>query len=613
MLQTDDRLLLREAIRPPEGYELDSAVVTTYSLDLLSLLTVPLYFTLFEVEGEDGTTLTDPLALLQALRRHAAQISVFCQAGEIAVPMRQQQLYGYLESSVVEVTSPHQHGVFHPKVWALRYAAAGQPILYRVACFSRNLTPDRSWDTAVVLEGNLQDRKVGYSLNRPLGEFFASLPGMAVRPMPESTVARVQAIAEELRRVKFEPPEGFREIGFWPIGHNHKNAWPFDRRADRMLIVSPFLAAGALRRLGENCDNLQLVSRADALDEIDADSLASFSSVSVLADAVESDRAEETVSEAPTTLSGLHAKLYVIDHGWEASILTGSANATNAAYECNVEFLVELVGKKSACGVDAFLSAEKGQNALGSLLQPYYRNEELALDPVQQELENEVDACARAVARLKLVLRATQQSSGNYTVEVCRLAEPPAAPSSGLVLNCWLITQQDAFAVPFDPSAEQLAVIQSASPEALTTFLGVSATGTRGAHTHTKRFVLNLPLEGGPADRRERILRTVLRDRARVLRFLLLLLGDMEAVLSGDLVLPGELGADPNRGRKPTAAALLEPLVRALHRDPSRLDQIARVVEELESGEGGEEGDLLPEQFDAIWEAVWSVRQDNRR
>src|SRR5688500_6451635 len=111
MLQTDDRILLRESIRPPDGYELDQAVITTYTLDLLSLLTVPLYFTLFEVEDESGDGTRDPLALLQALRRHAARISVFCQAGSIAAPVRQQQLFGYLESSIIEVASPRPKGV----------------------------------------------------------------------------------------------------------------------------------------------------------------------------------------------------------------------------------------------------------------------------------------------------------------------------------------------------------------------------------------------------------------------------------------------------------------------------------------------------------------------
>ena len=46
------------------------------------------------------------------------------------------------------------------------------------------------------------------------------------------------------------------------------------------------------------------------------------------------------------TISGLHAKLFVIDDGWNACVWTGSANATVAAFQRNVEFLVELVGER---------------------------------------------------------------------------------------------------------------------------------------------------------------------------------------------------------------------------------------------------------------------------
>jgi len=42
----------------------------------------------------------------------------------------------------------------------------------------------------------------------------------------------------------------------------------------------------------------------------------------------------------------LHAKLFVIDHGWDASIFSGSFNATVHALKHTVEFMVELVGKK---------------------------------------------------------------------------------------------------------------------------------------------------------------------------------------------------------------------------------------------------------------------------
>jgi hypothetical protein len=354
------------------------------------------------------------------------------------------------------------------------------------------------------------------------------------------------------------------------------------------------------------------VSRPDALDDIETAALEGLAAVSVLADAVEAERAEEvatTATDVPSTLSGLHAKLYVIDHGWNASVLSGSTNATNAARECNVEFLIELIGKKSVCGVSAVLGAEKGQNGLGALLQPYTRAEDASVDLAQQELEEVVDACARGIAALPLLLVALGQSDGNYSLEVRRTGPAPAALDASLELTCWPITQQDAFAVPLDPSAEVSATIPNASPEALTTFLAVSVTGRRDQKTFTKRFVLNLPLEGGPPDRRERILRTVLRDRARVLRFLLLLLGDVDAILSGDLALPGELSGSADHRGGGSDATLLEPLVRALHRDPGRLDQIARVVQELK---GGEEGDLLPEQFEGIWDVVWSVRQETR-
>ena len=36
-------------------------------------------------------------------------------------------------------------------------------------------------------------------------------------------------------------------------------------------------------------------------------------------------------------LAGLHAKLFVMDDGWHARIWTGSANATEAAFQRNVE------------------------------------------------------------------------------------------------------------------------------------------------------------------------------------------------------------------------------------------------------------------------------------
>ena len=53
MLEPRDRLLLFEALRPPDGFHFDQGIGTTYTLDLLALLTAPLAFTLFEQQGDE--------------------------------------------------------------------------------------------------------------------------------------------------------------------------------------------------------------------------------------------------------------------------------------------------------------------------------------------------------------------------------------------------------------------------------------------------------------------------------------------------------------------------------------------------------------------------------
>jgi hypothetical protein len=88
VLEPNQRRLLLEALRPPVGYQLDRAIGTTFGLDLQALLLAPLAFTFFQWEDVDGDPTKDPLALLEALRRYAEKLSIFCQAGYISVPQR---------------------------------------------------------------------------------------------------------------------------------------------------------------------------------------------------------------------------------------------------------------------------------------------------------------------------------------------------------------------------------------------------------------------------------------------------------------------------------------------------------------------------------------------
>ena len=197
MLEPNHRTLLHEALLPPAGYKLGGAIATTYSLDLLTLLTTPLSFAMFEQRTEDGRIKADVVALIEALRRHARQMAVFCQGGRIAVPTRDRELFGHIEDTVVEVKAPSAEGLFHPKIWLLRFVADGMPVLYRLLCSTRNLTFDRSWDTMLLLEGKLADRKRGYGRNRPLGDFVAALPGLALHDVPERITHLVDLISDD--------------------------------------------------------------------------------------------------------------------------------------------------------------------------------------------------------------------------------------------------------------------------------------------------------------------------------------------------------------------------------------------------------------------------------
>ena len=51
MLRPESRSLMLENFRPPPGYQLNRAVGTTFTLDLMSLLTAPLAFTFFDWDG----------------------------------------------------------------------------------------------------------------------------------------------------------------------------------------------------------------------------------------------------------------------------------------------------------------------------------------------------------------------------------------------------------------------------------------------------------------------------------------------------------------------------------------------------------------------------------
>lgn len=132
---------------------------------------------------------------------------------------------------------------------------------------------------------------------------------------------------------------------------------------------------------------------------------------------------DENASAQPAApaLMGLHAKLYVLDYGREASVFTGSAKATHAAFNRNVEFLTELRGKKGILGVAAVLGeatdpAEKkpGAASLADLLRPFKPGDGAAVEEsTEDKFERLVDEIAKRLARAELSAECQEASDGS--------------------------------------------------------------------------------------------------------------------------------------------------------------------------------------------------------
>ncbi len=614
MLEPQDRRHLLEMLRPPPGYRLDCGLGTTYSLDLLSLLMAPAACALlgWQEERRDPRQV-DPVLLMEVMRRFARRLTVFCQAGRISVPRAHQLLYHYLESSVVEVLAPHPGRAFHPKVWALRYVGSGGEVRYRLLCLSRNLTFDRSWDTVLVLEGALAARVRAFGDNNPLGEFIAALPGMARGPLPAGVEARVEQVQHEIRRVRFGPPPGVQEVHFHPLGIGRADVWPFPRDADRLLVFSPFLAEPTLIRLTEGVPEAVLVSRVETLERVRPSALTAFDRIYAFDPdaAPEPDDAESGDEEA---LSGLHAKLYVADIGREGRIWTGSANATQAAFGGNVEFLVALHGSKSACGVAAFLPQNESGDGrkdarLQDLLQPFGPGDVTTPDPVEESLQRALEATRAALSAASLSAEAELSADDEYRVTLCCTAR--VALPSEVQVRCWPITLLETAAVPVVVGGPTLARFDRVSLASLTTFYAFAVTAAAGQRQGSCRFVLSVPVAGLPEGREARVLRTILRDKEGLVRFLLMLLTEDDAEAPEEL--PDGPGIPVPGGGPlgmPGATPLFEALVRTYSREPWKLDHVARLIADLRRTEGG--AGILPEGLLEVWEPIWAAREEDR-
>jgi hypothetical protein len=433
---------------------------------------------------------------------------------------------------------------------------------------------------------------------------------MALRRVADDRLTHIEQLAYEVQRVDFQPPEHIEELVFWAMGlpRRHRR-WPFPDSASRFLIVSPFVSEGLLSEVSDLGREQTLITRSESLDALPSAHLERFARVYALdpnlsADVDEGDD-RDPLNDVP--LSGLHAKLFIAESGWDASVWTGSANATSAAFNHNVEFMVELRGKKSKIGIDAFLGDEEANTTTFRHLLRQVTNFDAPSteDATRQQLEADLRALRRELTAAGLALHAEPHG------EDYRLTLKAAVPvnwGEGFTVQAWPITVNGDNASLLPAAFEQVS-LGLYSTEALSAFLALRLTAEQEGQTLTTEFVLNVPLTGVTVDRQSRIVRAILQNPEQVMRFLMMLLAEdsYEALdlfttdaAGGQIALYDGVGGA-------LQIPLLETMLRSLARNPASIDRVAQLVHDLRQVENGRS--LLPPNFDAIWQPIWEARQ----
>ena len=576
----NNRFLLSELLQPPLGYRFDRALITTYSLDLCTLLAVPLKL----MRGEDPEGELGNIMQLQALREYGDRLRVFCQFGRILYPPVQHQMLAWLEDVVREVAPPRS-GSFHPKLWVIRYEARDTgPVKFRCLIGSRNLTYDQSADVMVSMDGEvgpIEKEKAG-----PLAEFFSELCEI-YDPGTDHSV-----LLGELSRVEFSTDGQFEEFQFRIKPENRQESWIPEDKCNGAMVISPFLTASVIEEMaGRSSEPLLLVSRANELAKLSFDTLNKVEAYHLKESVIEAlgEHEEEelaigdSASAAPPRFDDIHLKLYAYTIGYNQHLVIGSANSTyKASLGNNVESMLHLRTRHRSVSRFSLRDQLDLENPEGFFKRYEYRED---FQEKEDDAEKMLDHMHRNLTEYLAGgnhLYGSVTQNGKFfqlaiTVDLAELAvndekfQLAAAHLNRLhhpqVLTYGSVNSWELSNLALSEVSRWL-LLRLSHPQA----------------KQQRNFVVKLHVDGIPSDRDDSIFTSLIKDSDTFFRYLYLLLAEVEEWI--DQPLEGEeagsgyhWGDSWIEGQIP----LFEELARQLALSPSRVERVDQFIKLVEA------------------------------
>lgn len=604
-----NRLDYGELLAPPSDYKLDFAVGTTYSLDFNLLILLPA--ALFHSRLLDRTAEDIRPDLLDALAQAADKIRIFCQQDRIKVPDQYHPLMLFWEKGIIQLRLDSYDKSFHPKIWLVRFTTEHKPARYRLVITSRNLTDTHDWDLAFSTEGDVGSREE--NRNRPLVDFLNFLQSYTNTDIPALFI-------QELLRVRFELPHNFRDMNFYPMGFssaeaNYQNPL-LQRRWENLAVISPFIDSSTIKLLSQKSNNnLQILSRQEELDMIPPELLQTigsnklwqfsqdFANAGLIADLNDD-------SSQNAGLQDLHAKLFICTKGNFHHWFLGSANATTAARERNIEFLVELKSDSPRHSPQSIVSqltkAEKNQLPL---FEPYW----IPAEP-QSKTEEESAALRRLIYEIAgagfegmAQPRNTEQDKKLYDLKVSADFEGLIAPPKTTVTLRPIAVCRDE-ALPLKCGIKNEHVFPGLSESDLSPYLAITVC----CGALTKEFLGKMKIEL-PETRFASIYRLLLDSQDKFLAYLAFLLGNEDANIKLKLLTHERQKSDgiESKSRIKKFTPVYEDLLLTLSRKPERLEAVAKMIELFERETTEKTRQIIPQGFLELWERFSRFRQTN--
>lgn len=332
-------LLYMQALQPDEGYEVDFAMGTTFSLSMEGLVSIPL--ALSNMGDTKKPSDQTAMYLMEGIRRASDKFILFCNKGSIHIPADCLPLYSLLEQTVVEVKHPDcPLANFHPKMWMIRQKPieGNREDIMKLIIMSKNLTFSSNLDSAIIIKGKVK-KNVYNHRNKALHDFIVNLAENYIKEnCKKELIINLAKDFQKVEQFDLEAPFSSTVFELHPYMLNTKeasttyNATPMHLRLQgrRVLIVSPFLDIepdkGILSLILQNAENAYLVT---CPDNVTTDVLNMFNEVYV---------PNTMIAYSELGNVDLHAKMYIIEQtNGTVYMYIGSANATTSAFRHNAE------------------------------------------------------------------------------------------------------------------------------------------------------------------------------------------------------------------------------------------------------------------------------------